>query len=102
MRVSGNLQVDGNLEILGDVTQLQVSNLQIEDKNIIIASGSLSSLQSADAGLTILGPTTPIQFVWDHTNQRMNLNKNFNISGSLLVQGDDIIDTAVALAIALG
>jgi hypothetical protein len=32
----------------------------------------------------------------------MNLNKNFNISGSLLVQGDDIIDTAVALAIALG
>ena len=102
MRVSGNLQVDGNLEILGDVTQLQVSNLQIEDKNIIIASGSLSSLQSDDAGLTILGPTTPIQFTWDHTNQRMNLNKDFNVETNLLVAGDNIIDTAVALAIALG
>ena len=102
MRVSGNLQVDGNLEILGDVTQLQVSNLQIEDKNIIIASGSLSSLQSADAGLTILGPTTPIQFVWDHPNTRMNLNKDLNISGNILILGDNIIDTAVALAIALG
>jgi hypothetical protein len=102
MRVSGNLQVDGNLEILGDVTQLQVSNLQIEDKNIIIASGSLSSLQSDDAGLTILGPTTPIQFTWDHANQRMNLNKDFNVETNLLVAGDNIIDTAVALAIALG
>lgn len=102
MRVSGNLQVDGNLEILGDVTQLQVSNLQIEDKNIILASGSLSSLQSDDAGLTILGPATPIQFTWDHTNQRMNLNKDFNVETNLLVAGDNIIDTAVALAIALG
>ena len=102
MRVSGNLQVDGNLEILGDVTQLQVSNLQIEDKNIIIASGSLSSLQSDDAGLTILGPTTPIQFSWDHPNTRMNLNKDLNVSGNILILGDNVIDTAVALAIALG
>ena len=102
MRVSGNLQVDGNLEILGDVTQLQVSNLQIEDKNIIIASGSLSSLQSADAGLTILGHTAPIQFSWDHPNTRMNLNKDLNISGNILILGDNVIDTAVALAIALG
>jgi hypothetical protein len=102
LRVSGNLQVDGNVDILGDVVNVNVSNLQIEDKNVIISRGSLSSLQSNDAGITIEGPTTPIQFTWDHANQRMNLNKNFNISGSLLVQGDDIIDTAVALAIALG
>jgi hypothetical protein len=102
LRVSGNLQVDGNVDILGDVVNVNVSNLQIEDKNVIISRGSLSSLQSDDAGITIEGPTTPIQFTWDHANQRMNLNKNFNISGSLLVQGDDIIDTAVALAIALG
>jgi hypothetical protein len=102
MRISGNLQVDGNLEILNDVVQLQVSNLMIEDKNIIIASGSQTSLQSDAAGLTILGPTTPIQFTWDHANQRMNLNKDFNVETNLLVQGDNIIDTAVALAIALG
>jgi hypothetical protein len=102
LRVSGNLQVDGNVDILGDVVNVNVSNLQIEDKNVIISRGSLSSLQSNDGGITIEGPTIPIQFTWDHANQRMNLNKNFNISGSLLVQGDDIIDTAVALAIALG
>jgi hypothetical protein len=102
LRVSGNLQVDGNVDILGDVVNINVSNLQIEDKNVIISRGSLSSLQSNDGGITIEGPTIPIQFTWDHSNQRMNLNKNFNISGSLLVQGDDIIDTAVALAIALG
>lgn len=102
LRVSGNLQVDGNVDILGDVVNVNVSNLQIEDKNVIISRGSLSSLQSNDAGITIEGPTTPIQFTWDHTNQRMNLNKDFNVSGSLLVAGDNIIDTAVALAIALG
>ena len=102
LRVSGNLQVDGNVDILGDVVNVNVSNLQIEDKNVIISRGSLSSLQSNDAGLTIEGPTTPIQFTWDHANQRMNLNKDFNVSGSLLVAGDNIIDTAVALAIALG
>ena len=102
LRVSGNLQIDGDVDILGDVVTVNVGNLQIEDKNVIIARGSLSSLQSDAGGITIEGPTTPIQFTWDHANQRMNLNKNFNISGSLLVQGDDIIDTAVALAIALG
>lgn len=102
LRVSGNLQVDGNVDILGDIVNVNVSNLQIEDKNVIIARGSLSSLQSNDGGITIEGPTTPIQFTWDHSNQRMNLNKDFNVSGSLLVAGDNIIDTAVALAIALG
>lgn len=102
LRVSGNLQVDGNVDILGDVVQIQVSNLQVEDKNIIIASGSLSSLQSDGAGLTILGPTTPIQFNWDHSNTRMDLNKDLNVSGNLFVLGDNIIDTATALAIALG
>jgi hypothetical protein len=107
LTVSGNLTVDGDVNILGDIVSINVSNLQIEDKNIQIARGSLSSLQSDDAGITIEGPTTPfgdgpIKFTWDHANQRMNLNKNFNISGSFLIQGDDIIDTAVALAIALG
>jgi cytoskeletal protein CcmA (bactofilin family) len=102
LRVSGNLQVDGNVDILGDVVNVNVSNLQIEDKNVIISRGSLSSLQSNDGGITIEGPTTAIQFTWDHANQRMNLNKDFNVSGSLLVAGDNIIDTAVALAIALG
>ena len=102
LRVSGNLQVDGNVDILGDVVNINVSNLQIEDKNVIISRGSLSSLQSNDGGITIEGPTTAIQFTWDHANQRMNLNKDFNVSGSLLVAGDNIIDTAVALAIALG
>ena len=102
LRVSGNLQVDGNVDILGDVVNINVSNLQIEDKNVIVSRGSLSSLQSNDAGITIEGPTTAIQFTWDHANQRMNLNKDFNVSGSLLVAGDNIIDTAVALAIALG
>jgi hypothetical protein len=32
----------------------------------------------------------------------MNLNKDFNVETNLLVAGDNIIDTAVALAIALG
>jgi hypothetical protein len=102
LRVSGNLQIDGDVDILGELVRINVSNLQIEDKNVIISKGSLSSLQSNEGGITIEGPTIPIQFTWDHANQRMNLNKNFNVSGSLLVQGDDIIDTAVALAIALG
>ena len=101
LRVSGNLQVDGNVDILGDVVNVNVSNLQIEDKNVIISRGSLSSLQSNDGGITIEGPATAIQFTWDHANQRMNLNKDLNVSGNLLIQGDNIIDTAVALAIAL-
>jgi hypothetical protein len=102
LRISGNLQVDGNVDILKDIVNINVSELFIEDKNISIARGSLSSLQSNDGGITIEGPTIPIQFTWDHANQRMNLNKDFNIETNILVAGDNIIDTAVALAIALG
>ena len=32
----------------------------------------------------------------------MNLNKDLNVSGNILILGDNVIDTAVALAIALG
>jgi hypothetical protein len=101
LKVSGNLIVEGDVDILGELVRINVSNLQIEDKNVIISRGSLSSLQSNEGGITIEGPTEAIQFTWDHANQRMNLNKDLNVSGNLLIQGDNIIDTAVALAIAL-
>ena len=38
--VAGNLNVNGNLVVSGDVTELQVANLNIEDQFALFASGS--------------------------------------------------------------
>ena len=46
--VAGNLNVNGNLVVSGDVTELQVTNLNIEDQFALFASGSATGL---DAGI---------------------------------------------------
>lgn len=46
--VAGNLSVGGNLVVSGDVTELQVTNLNIEDQFALFASGSATGL---DAGI---------------------------------------------------
>ena len=49
--VSGNLQVGGNLTVDGDFTYLNVTNLSVDDKYILLASGSLNG----DAGIIFNG-----------------------------------------------
>jgi hypothetical protein len=78
---SSNLTVSGNLTVNGTTTNLNSTNLVIEDKNIIIADVATPTDTTADgAGITIKGAT-------DKTLTWVNSTKSFTTSDPLIIDG---------------
>ena len=50
---SGTLTISGNLDVTGTTTTVSTANLEVTDKNILIAKGSTSDSQADGAGITI-------------------------------------------------
>jgi len=78
LTLTGNATINGDLTVLGDAVQIQVSELFIEDKLVVIASGSANSAAADGAGIYISGADASI--TWDHTNQQFDFN--FPVSAS--------------------
>ena len=94
-----NLTVVGNLTVNGDNTILNTSSLEVEDRNIGIASAAskLSDAQIDGAGITIYSANGDKTLTWDNSNSRMAFSHdlfapNLNISGNLNVTGDVVYD----------
>ena len=50
---NGTLTISGNLDVTGTTTTVSTANLEVTDKNILIAKGSTSDAQADGAGITI-------------------------------------------------
>ena len=94
-----NLTVVGNLTVNGDNTILNTSSLEVEDRNIGIASApsKLSDAQIDGAGITIYSANGDKTLTWDNSNSRMAFSHdlfapNLNVSGNLNVTGDVVYD----------
>ena len=73
LSLSGNATVGGNLTVSGTQTIINTTSLEVEDKNIGIASVSpkLSDANLDGAGLTIHGLNGDKTLTWDNSNSRM-------------------------------
>jgi len=73
LSLSGNATVSGNLTVSGTQTIINTTSLEVEDKNIGIASVSpkLSDANLDGAGLTIHGLNGDKTLTWDNSNSRM-------------------------------
>ena len=56
--IKGDLRVEGNFFIQGASAQLEIQNLEITDKNVVVNKGGTTQ-NSINAGLIILGGVTP-------------------------------------------
>ena len=83
---SDDVTIKGDLTVEGDTTQLNVSTLNVEDKNILIASGASDSSQADGAGITIDGANESI--TWNHANSRFNISDDLNVDGNITLTGD--------------
>ena len=94
--ITQNLTVGGDLIVQGTRTELQVTELNVEDINITVASGSSTSAEADGAGLTIAGANQAL--TWNHANQRFNLSTDVNVEGDITltgtVDGVDILATS--------
>lgn len=73
LSLSGNATVGGNLTVSGTQTIINTTSLEVEDKNIGIASvtPALSDANLDGAGLTIHGSDSDKTLTWDNSNSRM-------------------------------
>lgn len=85
LTVTNDVTINGNLSVVGTKTELQVATLNVEDTNILIASGAADSAAANGAGLTIDGANESL--TWDHGNTRFNFSDDLNVAGNITLSG---------------
>lgn len=84
LTVTGDTTITGDLTVQGDTTQLNVSTLNVEDKNLLIASGAVDASAANGGGITIDGADATL--LYGSSDDSFTFNKllkvNGNISGS--------------------
>ena len=90
---TGNVTVTGNLTVLGSATEIQTSELRIEDKLITVASGSADSTAADGAGLEIDGANKSL--TWDHNSTSFVFDAKVSSSVGFKGEGGELtgIDT---------
>ncbi len=86
-----NLVLSGDLTVAGTRTELQVANLNVEDLNITVASGSADSAAADGAGLTVAGASAT--FTYSHSGTKWNMNKKLDLGSNDFHAQDAEIDS---------
>ena len=86
LNVTGNTTISGNLVVQGSATEIQVSELRIEDKLITVASGSANSAAANGAGIEIEGANQSI--TWNSGDSRFVISTDTRVSGDITSTGD--------------
>ena len=117
--ITGDLAVSGDLNITGDINSVSVTDLDVTDKTITLASGGGGGSAADGAGIVVDGASASLVYAltgdkWVfnkapyHNTNRILTSADTGTGNSLdadMVDGkhfDDIISEATALAIALG
>ena len=92
--VLGNTRIQGNLIVLGTVTNVVSTNLQINDKNIELGFNVNADSGVDDGGITLRG-TTDHTILWKNNSTGWNFNDKINITTStdyLLIGGLPVLN----------
>jgi hypothetical protein len=108
-RFGGNVQIAGNLTVLGDTFTLNTVNVTVEDKLIELGKIVTPTDETADGGGIILKGTTDKLIIWSTTakaptdqlpalsSQAWNLNGDINLTSptaAIRINGVKILDAA--------
>ena len=77
--LSGNVTIGGNLTVNGTTTTVNSTELTIDDKNIVLASGAANAAAADGGGITLDGANATITY--NSTNDTWDFNKE--ISGEI-------------------
>ena len=69
-----NLTVSGNLTVNGTTTTVNSTTLEVEDKDVVLGKGNSGSEVADGTGIILEGGSgADVKFIYDATNNRMNL-----------------------------
>ena len=84
LNYNSNLTVSGNLVVNGTTTTVNSTTLEIEDKDVVLGRGNSGSEVADGTGIILEGGSgADVKFVYDASNDRMNLidsDNNFRSS----------------------
>lgn len=72
-----DVTITGNLTVDGTTTTLNSTELQIDDKNITLASGAADATAASGAGITIDGASATLTY--DDTDDKFEFNKRLDV-----------------------
>ena len=84
--IGHDLTVVGDLTIQGETTQLNTTTLNVEDKNILIASGALNASAANGAGITIDGANATLTY--ESLNNWFTFDRDTQVQGDLYVTNE--------------
>ena len=87
--LSGDVTITGDLIVTGDTIEQRVTNLNVEDKFILLSSGSAAG----DAGLVIDGVGT--SFGWDQSAGRWSLDYTGAVANQTSISSDAFVAAVV-------
>lgn len=101
--VVGSVKIAGNLIVEGETTNIDATNLRVEDKQIELAvtadSTLLTDTELDGAGIVVKGITSDKTITWNNTYNSWNLSSHSNIpSGFAYKIGNTNILTSTTLA----
>lgn len=93
---SGTVVIAGNLQVDGVTTTINSTIVSIEDKQIVVASGSANNAAANGAGLQVdLGTDGTANLTYDSASSGFKVDKNFETIGELRVHGNTGNDSIV-------
>lgn len=94
--LAGNVTITGDLTVNGNTTTINVANLLVEDKEIVIGNVSSPSNATADGGgIRLEAGASDKTILWDVTNQNWTTSENWNIASgkTLKINNVTLLDT---------
>ena len=102
--IGNNLTVTGDLTVSGSTTTINTTDLEVEDKNIIIGKvGSPTDTTANQGGLTLKGATDKT-FQWASSSNSWNSSEALNVASgkSFMINGTNVLTASQVLGKTIG
>ena len=87
LEVTGDVFIDGALTVDGTVTQVNVTNLDVTNKNINLAVSETPTDTLANGGGIVLKGTTDKTILWDNSNVEWDISDGLDVDGIVKAKG---------------
>ena len=87
LEITGDVLIDGDLSVDGTVTQVDVVNLDVTNKNINLAVTDTPTDALANGGGIVLKGTTDKTILWDNSNVEWDISDGLDVDGIIKANG---------------
>jgi len=87
LEITGDVLIDGDLNVDGTVTQIDVVNLDVTNKNINLAVTDTPTDALANGGGIVLKGTTDKTILWDNSNVEWDISDGLDVDGIITANG---------------